>query len=171
MRVSANKRTHRKKDTIAYYAMRVSWDCIYPFYINANPLPLGRNGYDFLAYDKDLIFDYLLCNFQGKEKEAIIYSYSEGRDSIFKNMIDFTKHEVDSFSYYYNLRRTDVSYIILYIERYESCLDTLFLLMKTYKTLDDNMILLPKEGKKNPYNIWDVRIFIPIINKNTLFNV
>lgn len=171
MRVSTNKRIHPKRDAVTYYGMRASWDLIFPFYTNPDPLPWGRNGYDFMAYDKDLILNYLLCNFQGKDKEDIIYSYSDGRDSIFKNMIDFTKHEVNAYSYYYDLRRTDVSYIVLCIRQYEHCLEyleQLFLLMKAYKTLDEDMILLPKEGKNIPY-IWSVRIFIPIINENTVF--
>ena len=125
------------------------------YYVVANEGGCSRQQW--LITDRDIIINNLLCNFPDSIQEKIVYSYSDGRDSAFQNLIDFEHKIVLSENiYYYPLRDSLISYIVLVSVQYtnqEKCLESLL----------KKKGLLDKVPIREDYSI---NIFIPILQAN-----
>lgn len=114
----------------------------------------GCSRQQWLITDRNIIMNNLLCNFSDSIREKIIYSYSEGRDSAFQNLINFEQKVFLSENiYYYPLRDSHLSYIILENIPYTNQI-------KDIETILKEKNLLDRVSLRKHYTI---SIFIPIL--------
>lgn len=100
----------RKKNIFNYCSIRLSNDSL--FERNCKSEYISR--LELIITEKKIIFDYLINYFPDNIKEEILYSYSNNRDSIFKNLINFdSKVIIDKTIYYYPLKDTSVKYAVI----------------------------------------------------------
>lgn len=117
----------------------------------------GISASRWLITDWDIIRECLLCNFPSELQKIIIHSYSEGRDSIFKNIVDYgSKTILPGIGYYYDLRDTNCSYAVLYDITPNEDVDILETHLKKRGLMDE----LPMR------TLYSLDIFIPILPVN-----
>lgn len=115
----------------------------------------GNSVNQWLVTDWDIIRDYLLNSFSYEIQEKIKYTYNEGKDSIFKNLVDYDNIVIlPSIGYYYNLRDTSLSYAVLPNVLYTNSVKIIENALKE-KNLMDNVPL---------WNGRPIAIFVPIIS-------
>lgn len=117
----------------------------------------GCSRHQWLIADRNILRNNLLCNFPDSIQKKIIYSYSEERDSLFQNLIDFeNKVYLSDEIYYYPLKDSLFSYVVLENVQYTEQIKRLETILKEKKMLDNVPI-------REPYSI---NIFIPILQTN-----
>lgn len=144
----------KKKTKQKYSFFHVSWDDVYPLLINQHPYDIYRYG--FLITDTSIIYNSLdIFSVPDTIRNEIIYNYSENRDTIFNDIIDYNnKVIVDESAYYYLLKDTTFKYAIL------STLDN-ELINKFLKVWFERN-LNSKEWVVYPEIISSIGIFIPL---------
>lgn len=142
---------HRQKEKT--YTACLSSNYSYPVVASES----GCSRQQWLITDRNIIMSNLLCNFPDSIREKIVYSYSEGRDSVFQNLIDFEqKNFLSENIYYYPLRDSHLSYIILENIPYTNQI-------KDIETILKEKNLLDRVSIRKHYTI---SIFIPILSIN-----
>jgi len=103
----------KKKTKQKYSFFHVSWDEVYPLLINQHPYDIYRYG--FLITDTSIIYNLLdIFSVPDTIRNEIIYNYSENRDTIFNDIIDYNnKVIVDESAYCYLLKDTTFKYAML----------------------------------------------------------
>lgn len=164
----------KKKEKIEkkYSCFHISHDYTYSLIVNQNPN--GSCLCSFIITNKNVI-NYLLPLFPNNIKKEILYSYSDNRDTIFKDLIEyehktivndrdtfFNKIEYDNKTiitdsvFYYPLRDTTLRYAVIFTAHFDM--------------FDEFIELLKQEDILKDYYLIDVdgitafQVFIPLID-------
>ena len=148
----------RKKTAQKYCCFGLANDKIYSILANQNPNSICF--LNFLINDKDIILNFLLPYYSDNNeiKNEILYSYSENRDTVFRNLIEYdNKVIVDNEVYYYPLKDTTLRYVVisnLYLHRLNEFIN----LFKEKELLNEDCLI-------NTNFLCNVKISIPLLEK------
>lgn len=149
------ERKGQKENGEKYCCSSISNDHLYQF--KTFPDPIVGCVYEFLITDKDIIFDFLFPFFQDSIRREITYSYSENRDTVFENLIEYDhKVIINDDLYYYPLRDTTLRYARLStLHLYQ--LDEFIELLKKRNYFKEECLIDPK-------SISSISIYIPLVD-------
>ena len=154
-RVFQDEKKGNKGNKQEYCCSHISNDDLYQ--IKITPDPYAGCIYEFLITNKNIIFDYLLPFFQDSIKREILYSYSENRDTVFENLIEYDHKVIENDDvYYYPLRDTALRYAVLYSLHWDQFNEFVELLKKENHFKEDCLI----DGSM----ISSIYIYIPLID-------